>query len=88
MALRFQLMNTGSCWLWALFSAAEQKAQMHYCDHALSVRPSSLTIFIFSTSLKSLNEIQRNYRKLDLDILYKVSVLSGRLEKQDGHPGL
>ena len=51
----------------SIFSAPEPKAQVHYCDHALSgvrrpssVRPSSLT-FTFSTSpLKPLNGIQRN----------------------------
>ena len=44
-------------------SAPEPKAQVHYCDHALSVvRPSSLTLnFTISTSpLKPLNGIQRN----------------------------
>ena len=50
-----------------LFSAPEPKAQVHYCDHVLSVvrlssvrRPSSLT-FTFSTSpLIPLNRIQGN----------------------------
>ena len=53
-----------------LFSAPEPKAQVHYCDHTLSVvrrpsvRPSSVRpslTFTFSTSpLKPLNRIQRN----------------------------
>ena len=50
-----------------LFSAPELKAQVHYCDHALSiVRPSVCPsvvrrkLFTFSTSpLKPLNRIQR-----------------------------
>ena len=47
----------------SVFSAPEPKAQVHYCDHALSVvRPSVVVkLFIFSTSsLKPLNGIQRN----------------------------
>ena len=53
-----------------VFSAPEPKAQVHYCDHTLSVvrrpsvRPSSVRpslTFTFSTSpLKPLNRIQRN----------------------------
>ena len=51
-----------------VFSAPEPKAQVHYCDHALSVvRPSVCLsvvrrqLFTFSTSpLKPLNRIQRN----------------------------
>ena len=44
-----------------VFSAPEPKAQVHYCDHALSVvcRP-SLTFHIFDFFLKLLNGIQRN----------------------------
>ena len=47
------------------FSAPEPKAQVHYCDHALSVvRPSvrrlSLTFHIFDFFSKPLNRIQRN----------------------------
>ena len=43
-----------------IFSAPEPKAQVHYCDHTLSVVRPSLT-FTFSTSpLKPLNRIQRN----------------------------
>ena len=51
-----------------IFSAPEPKAQVHYCDHALSVvRPSSVCLsvrrwlFTISTSpLKPLNRIQQN----------------------------
>ena len=59
-----------------VFSAPEPKAQVHYCDHALSVvRPSSLTFHIFDFS----SEIaKRNTTKLirlqDLNVLFKVCV--------------
>ena len=59
-----------------LFSAPEPKAQVHYCDHALSVaRPSSLTfhIFDFSSETAKLNSTKLD-RKQDLKVLYKVCV--------------
>ena len=54
-----------------IFSAPEPKAQVHYCDHALSVvrpsvvRPSSLTfhIFDFSSETTVLNRIWRNFTR-------------------------
>ena len=67
----------------AFFSAPEPKAQVHYCDHALSVvclssvvrRPSSLTFHIFDffseTTERNLTKL---YRKVDLNILYQVCV--------------
>ena len=63
-----------------LFSAPEPKAQVHYCDHALSVvRPSvvrpSLTFHIFDFSSET---FERNSTKLDrkqdLNVLYQVCV--------------
>ena len=42
------------------FSAPEPKAQVHYCDHALSVVRPSLTFHILDSPLKPLNGIQRN----------------------------
>ena len=63
-----------------LFSAPEPKAQVHYCDHALSVvRPSvvrpSLTFHIFDFSSET---TEQNSTKLDrmqvLNILYQVCV--------------
>ena len=69
-----------SCHSGCLFSAPEPKAQVHYCDHALSVvRPSvvlpSLTFHIFDFSSET---IEQNLRKLDrkqeLNILYQVCV--------------
>ena len=62
------------------FSAPEPKAQLHYCDHALSVvRPSSvrpsLTFHIFDFSSET---AERNSTKLDkkqdLNVLYQVCV--------------
>ena len=121
-----------------IFSAPEPKAQVHYCDHALSVvRPSSLTFHIFDFSSETTKRnLTKLYRKVDLNVLYQVCVFradrknkmaalasdwlrhfwlllwncwtefnetwqesrsqrplpslcfSGRLEKQDGRPGL
>ena len=58
------------------FSAPEPKAQVHYCDHALSVvRPSSLTFHIFDffseTAKRNSTKLDR---KQDLNVLYKVCV--------------
>ena len=62
-----------------VISAPEPKAQVHYCDHALSVvRPSSETTEQNSTKLDRIQE---------LNIFYQVCFL-GRSEKQDGRPGL
>ena len=62
---------------------------LHYCDHALSVVRPSLTFHIFDFSSET---IEQNSMKLDrmqdLNILYQVCVFWGRLEKQDGRPGL
>ena len=60
----------------AIFSAPEPKAQVHYCDHALSVvRPSSLTFHIFDffseTAKRNSTKLDR---KQDLNVLYKVCV--------------
>ena len=71
--------------LQVFFSAPEPKAQVHYCDHALSVvrrpsvrRPSvrpSLTFHIFDFSSET---AERNstklYRKQDINLLYQVCV--------------
>ena len=73
-----------------VFSAPERKAQVHYCDNALSVvrlsvrRRPSLT-FTFSTSSLKLNKTWQEARsQRPLPSL----CFSGRSEKQDGHPGL
>ena len=68
---------------WLIFSAPEPKAQVHYCDHALSVvRLSvclsvcpSLTFHIFDffseTAERNLTKLDR---KQDLNVLYQVCV--------------
>ena len=63
-----------------VFSAPEPKAQVHYCDHALSVvrlsvvRPSlTFHIFDFSSETAERNSIKL-YRKQDLNLLYQVCV--------------
>ena len=64
-----------------IFSAPEPKAQVHYCDHALSVvrpsvvRSSSLTfhIFDFSSETTKRNSMKLD-RKQDLNVLYQVCV--------------
>ena len=63
------------------FSAPEPKAQVYYCDHALSVvrpsvrRLSSLTfhIFDFSSETAERNSTKLD-RKQDLNVLYQVCV--------------
>ena len=77
--------------LYQVFSAPEPKAQVHYCDHALSaVRRPSLTFHIFDFSSET---AEWNSTKLDrkqyLNVLYQVCVFFfGRSGKQDGCPGL
>ena len=76
---------------YAIFSAPEPKAQVHYCDHALSVvRPSVVVNFSHFRLLlwnhwtefdKTLQE-GRSQRPLPS------LCFSGRSEKQDGRPGL
>ena len=58
-----------------LFSAPEPKAQVHYCDHALSVVRPSLTfhIFNFSSETNERNSTKLD-RKQDLKVLYQVCV--------------
>ena len=68
----------------ALLSAPEPKAQVHYCDHALSVvRPSSvvrhlssLTFHIFDFSSETAERNSRNLdRKQDLNVLNQFCVI-------------
>ena len=89
---------------WGLFSAPEPKAQVHFCDHVLSVvrRLSSLTFHIFDFSSKT---TEQNSMKLDRkqDLWTELNetwqearsqrplpslCFSGQSEKQDGHPGI
>ena len=65
-----------------VFSAPEPKAQVHYCDHALSVvrrpssvRLSSLTFHIFDFfSETAVGNSTKLDRKQDLNVLYQVCV--------------
>ena len=58
-----------------IYSAPEPKAQVHYCDHALSVVRPSLTfhIFDFSSDTTEQNSTKLD-RKQELNILYRVCV--------------
>ena len=58
-----------------IFSATELKAQVHYCDHALSVVRPSLTfhIFDFSSETAEWNSTKLD-TKQDLNVLYQVFV--------------
>ena len=59
----FLILDPRLCYICHHFSAPKTKAQVQYCDHALSVvRPSSLTFHIFDFSSES---AERNSTKLD-----------------------
>ena len=62
----------------SFFSAPEPKAQVHYCDHASSVRLSvcpSLTFHIFDFSSETAEQNSTKLdRKQELNILYQVCV--------------
>ena len=80
LTLTFDLLQGQIC-CWAgdhnssIFSAPEPKAQVHYCDHASSVRCPSLTfhIFDFSSETAERNSTKLD-RKQDLIVLYQVCV--------------
>ena len=59
-----------------IISAPEPKAQVHYCDHALSVvRPSSLTFQIFDFFSETAERNSTNLdRKKDITVFYQVCV--------------
>ena len=59
-----------------LVIAPEPKAQVHYCDHALSAsQPSSLTFYIFDFSSETADRNSTKLdRKQDLNVLYQVCV--------------
>ena len=76
MTLFYLYYRSRFCRSYVLFSAPEPKAQVHSCDHTLSiVRPSSLTFHIFKISSET---AERNTTKLDrkqgLKVLYQVCV--------------
>ena len=78
-------------WCFIHFSAPEPKAQVHYCDHALSVvRPSVVNFSHFQLLLwyhwTEFNETWQ-YKARSQHPLPSLCFL-GRAEKQDGRPGL
>ena len=74
----------------SVFSAPEPKAQVHYCDHALSVvrrpsvrRPYSLTFHIFDFSSETANRNSTKLdRKQDLNVLYQVCIFRADRKKK------
>ena len=84
-------------WGWSLFSAPEPKAQVHYCDHALSVirrlssvRPSSVVNFSHFQLLlwNHWTEFNETWQEARTQHPLPSLCFSGRSEKQDGRPGL
>ena len=58
-----------------IFSAPEPMAQVHYCDHLLSVVRPSLTFHIFDFSSETTEQNSTKLdRKQELNILYQVCV--------------
>ena len=79
-----------------IFSAPEPKAQVHYCDHALSVvrpsvrRPSSVVNFSHFRLLlwNHWTEFNETWQEARSQRPLPSLCFSGRSEKQDGRPGL
>ena len=84
----------------SIFSVPEPKAQVHYCDHMLSVvrpsvvrpsvvrRLSSLTFHFFDFSSETTEwNLTKLDRKQDLNVFYQVCVFRADRKKQNGHPG-
>ena len=70
-----------------MFSAERPKAQVHYCDHSLSIVDNFwIHIFDFFSETAEPNSMKFN-RKQDLNVLYQVC-FSGQSQKQNGHPSL
>ena len=84
----------------SVFSAPEPKAQVHYCDHALSVvrrpsvclsvRPSSVVNFSHFQLLlwNRWTEFKETWQESRSQRPLPILCFSGRSEKQDGRPGL
>ena len=74
----------------AVFSAPEPKAQVHYCDHALSVvRPSVVNFSHFQLLLwNHWTEFNETWQEARYQRPLPSLCFSGRSEKQDGRPGL
>ena len=77
---------------WDIFSAPEPKAQVHYCDHTLSVvcRPSSVVNFSHFRLLlwNRWMEFNETWQEARSQRPLPSLCFSGRSEKQDGRPGL
>ena len=73
-----------------LFSAPEPKAQVHYCDHALSVvRPSVVNFSHYRLLLwNHWTEFNKTWQEARSQRPLSSLCFSGRSEKQDGRPGL
>ena len=74
-----------------IFSAPEPKAQVHYCDHALSVvrRPSVVNFSHFRLLLWNCwTEFNETWQEARSQRPLPSLCFSGRSEKQDGRPGL
>ena len=69
---------------WPLFSAPEPKAEVHYCDHTLSVvRPSLIYFHIFDFSSETAEQNSTKLdRKQDLNVLYQVCVFRADLKNK------
>ena len=79
----------------SFFSAPEPKAQVHYCDHALSVvrrpsvRPSVVNFSHFRLLLwNHWTEFNETWQEARTQHHLPSLCFSGRSEKQDGRPGL
>ena len=82
-------LNYTTATLRALFSAPEPKAQVHYCDQALSViRPSVVSFSHFRLLRNCWTEFNETWHEARYQHPLPSLCFSGRLEKQDGHPGL
>ena len=82
-------------WNLTLFSAPEPKAQVHYCDHALSVvrpsvrRPSVVNFSHFRLLLwHHWTEFNETWQEARTQHPLLSLCFSGRSERQDGRPGL
>ena len=71
----FQILGNICIKIVSVFSAPEPKAQVHYCDHVLSVVLPSLNfrIFDFSSETAEGNSTKLD-KKQDLNVLYQVCV--------------
>ena len=73
------------------FFAPEPKAQVHYCDHGLSVRSSSVVVNFSHFRLLLWNhwsEYNETWQEARSQCPLPSLCFSGRSEKQNGRPGL